>query len=310
MGKTDCTTLSIFAMATRFELILCGDNETRLRAAGEEVMDEITRLDSQMSLYRTESEIVLLNSQAAQRPVKLDPRLFRLLYQAASTSAATDLAFDITVTPLMRAWGLAGGRGRVPDAEEIERALSVVGVQHILFDSSDYSIKFNCPGIEIDLGAIGKGYAVESAVEMLRENGVQSAFIHGGTSTAYGIGTQPNSAPWRVAVADPTNPDNNLDTVELTNSALAVSAIHGKSFIDGEHEYGHVIDPRTGQPVSHTLLAAVTGPSPTLCDALSTALMVLGEEWLPALNNRFAGYSGLVAVPESDRIRVVKSSSA
>jgi thiamine biosynthesis lipoprotein len=286
--------LSLHTMATRFELVLHGDEPARLRAAGEEALREIERLDRQLSFYGPDSEVSWINSHAAETPVKVEPRLFRLLRRCAELSRLTDRAFDITVGPLMRAWGFAGGSGRFPDPRELETARGAVGMQHVVLDEHGFTIRFDRPGVEIDLGAVGKGYAVERAVDILRESGVRSGLIHGGTSTVYGIGAQPDGKPWRIGIKDPREADRQLEVVELADSCLSVSAVHGKSFAHDGRELGHVIDPRTGEPVEGSRSAAVIGPSPTDSDALSTALLVLGEPGLGLLAERFPGYSGRI----------------
>ena len=300
--------LSLYAMATRFELILHGDDPVRLRAAGEEALAEIERLETQLSLYRPDSEVTWINSRAGRGPVKVEPRLFRLLRRCADITARTDGAFDITIAPLIRAWGFAGGPERVPEPAQLELARQTVGMHYVQLNAEDFTVRFDRPGVELDLGAVGKGYAIERAADLLRENGITSAFLHGGTSTICAIGTTPKQAAWRVAIRRPTDEDNPLEIVELLDNCLSVSAIHGKLFSDGVKEYGHVIDPRTGMPVEDALAAAVIGPSPTDCDALSTALLVLGEPGLPILAERFPGYSGIVAVQAPDgTVQAVKS---
>ena len=283
-------------MATRFEIVLHGAEQSRLRAAGEEALEEIAALDRQLSLYRPDSDISWINARAARGPVKLDPRLFRLLQHASEISRATDGAFDITIAPLMRVWGLAGGDGHVPSEAQLAEARGRVGMDLVHLDESDFTISFERDGVEIDLGAIGKGYAIDRAVETLTSNGVESALIHGGTSTIYAIGTIPDGEPWRVGIHKPSPEGALLGTVELRDGSLSVSASHGKSFVHEDRKYGHVIDPRTGRPSDAAALAAVWGPSPTYTDALSTALLVLGEPGLDTLHKRFPDYAGRVVL--------------
>lgn len=286
-------TLSTYAMATRFELVMYGDDPIRLRAAGEEALQEIELLDKQLSLYRPESDISWINAHAAEGPVRVEPQLFSLLRLAYNISVSTEGAFDITITPLLRAWGLAGGAGRVPAESELAQALDVSGMHRVILDDAGFTVQYEKPGVEIDLGAIGKGYAIERAVEILVEHGVASALLHGGTSTVYGIGAMPDGKPWKIAIRHPVD-ELLKETVDLYNSSLAVSAVHGKFFEADGRKYGHIIDPRTGKPAGDTSLTAVWGPSPACCDALSTAILVLGKDWLPEMRKKFTGYEGLV----------------
>src|SRR5256885_368423 len=245
------------AMATRFEIVLFGKNATSLRAAGEEALNEIERLEAQLSLYRPSSEIVNINAHAAREAVRVEPSLFHLLEHAKRLSEETEGAFDITIAPLMRAWGLMDGKGKVPSRTELAEALACVGMHLVELDAKNFTIRFARPGMMLDLGAIGKGYAIDQAAEILRDAGVSRALVHGGTSTAYGVG-----GPWKVGIE--SDKEDPLALVELEDTALSVSAVWGKSFRVGKKTYGHVIDPRTGRPVRRALLAAgklPTGPA-------------------------------------------------
>ena len=256
-------------MATRFEIVLFGPDTPSLRAAGEEALNEIERLDAQLSLYRPSSEIANINARAAREPVRVEPSLFRLLQHAQQLSRETEGAFDITIAPLMRAWGLMGGKGKLPTRTELAVARACVGMHLVELDPKQFTIRFTRPGMMLDLGAIGKGHAIDQAAEILREAGVTRALIHGGTSTAYALG-----GAFHIAIASET--DQPITTVALNNTALSVSAVWGKSIRIGKRTYGHIIDPRTGKPVSRALLAAVILPSATETDALSTALLTVG----------------------------------
>lgn len=191
------------AMATRFEIVLYGDDPVGLRAAGEEALDEIERLEAHLSLYRPTSEISAVNARAARAPVRLEPGLFRLLQHAQRLHRESGGAFDITIAPLVRCWGFMGGQGRMPDDDQVEAAREKVGMQMVTFHEESFSVEFEREGMMLDLGAIGKGYAVERAVEILRDAGVESALIHGGTSTVYAIGAPPESETWKVALEYP-----------------------------------------------------------------------------------------------------------
>jgi thiamine biosynthesis lipoprotein len=272
-------------MATTFEVTLWGDNQTNLLSWGELALDEILRLEQQLSLYREESDISEINRRAFQEPVTLDPRLFHLLKRAQAIHALSKGAFDITITPLLRAWGFVGGSGYKPQPEEIEAARKRCGMQFLVLDESDYSVRFLREGMMLDLGAIGKGYAIERAVEMLQEFGVRGGLIHGGTSTVHAMGTQPDGAPWNVAVQNPApnRAEAHLAAVSLADSSLSVSAVHGKYFTEGDQRYGHVIAPFSGEPVKSALLAAVVSPNAADSDALSTALLAAGEPLFPTL---------------------------
>jgi FAD:protein FMN transferase len=268
------------AMATRFEIVLHGENAVALRAAGEEALSEIERLEAQLSLYRPTSEVAHLNARAAREPVRVEPSLFRLLANAQRLYHETAGAFDITIAPLMQCWGFMSGSGKVPSPALLAKARSKVGMHLIELDPASFSVKFARQGVMIDLGAIGKGYAIEAAAALLREAGVTSAILHGGTSTVYAIGRPPDTPAWNIAIEyPPETPGSSgrpLAIVPLQDEALSVSAVWGRAFQAKNRTYGHVMDPRTGRPVSKAALAAVTLPSAMETDALSTALLTVG----------------------------------
>ena len=276
--------LALNAMATRFELVLHGDNATRLRAAGEAALKEIERLEARLSLYRPTSEIARVNGLAAREPVRVSPSVFALLQHARRLQVESGGAFDITVAPLVRCWGFMHGTGRLPEPAEIELARACSGMAHVMLDEQNYSVRFDKEGVMIDLGAIGKGYAIDCAAEILREAGVNSALVHGGTSTVYGIGAPPDADGWKIAIdAAPGQPSSEI-TVLLRDNALSVSAVWGKCFEAEGKKFGHVIDPRSGWPVNNAVQAAAVLASATETDALSTALLVLGFEGHDAIS--------------------------
>ena len=282
-------TLARHAMATRFELVLHGDRPEALRAAGEEALDEIERIENQISLYRPHTEIAQLNARAAREWVRVSTPVFRLLEHARRLSEESGDAFDITTGPLIRCWGFQGGSGRKPTPDEIAEARAGVGMHLVEMNASASAVRFARVGVSLDLGAIGKGYAIDRAVEILREAGVTSALLHGGTSTTVAIGVPPEATAWNIAVdspsTDPTSPPTRLAVVPLRDESLSVSAVWGRSFQSDDQRFGHVIDPRTGHPVQASLLAALVLPSATESDALSTALLLDGPEGLLRINS-------------------------
>lgn len=279
-------------MGTRWEVLLPGTHHARLQAAAEECLDEVERLDAQLSAFRWESELSGINARAGGEPVRVEPRLFQFLLRAKELSHATGGAFDPTVRPLLRSWGFVGGEGRFPHPEEVAAARKLTGAPMLDLDPEAYTLRFAQPGMELDLGAIGKGYAVDRAIDVLRDAGVDRALLHAGTSTVYGLGAsqdgEPGSSAWPIALRDPTrDAESPLKRISLRDRALSVSAPHGKSFRHEGRVLGHVLDPRSGEPTRGALLAAAVHSSAMLTDALSTALLVLGEEGLHLLAERF-----------------------
>lgn len=295
-------------MGTRFELALPGDSgpaeAARLRAAGEEALDEIERLDRQLSRFRADSEIAALNDRAGQEMMRIDPRLFRLLERLRGLWEETGGAFDPTVGPLMRAWGFDRASGAWPEARAAETARALTGMEALELSADDCSARLARNGMELDLGGAGKGYALDEAMGLLEDLGVEHALLHGGTSSVVARG-ESGDGPWRVAVADPRHPQEALAVATLSDDArLGVSAVHGKAFIGPDGRLcGHVLDPRSGRPVSGARLAAVLLPSATDADAWSTALLVLGRSGLESLARR-PGAAALLLEEDGPPIRL------
>jgi thiamine biosynthesis lipoprotein len=302
--QTNILTQRAFAMATFFEVALWGREDSYLQLVADEALREIQRVEQQLSFFRSDSEVRGLNVYAADRPVPVDPRVFRLIERAKALAADSGGAFDITIAPLLKAWGFQGSAGAMPTDSAVESARKLVGMDLIELNPDDFTVQFTKRGVQIDLGAIGKGYGIERAAEIIRDAEIPGALIHGGTSTVEAIGLNPEGNPWPVAIQDPTDSEKRLAIVPLADSALSISAVHGKFFMDEDQQYGHVLDPRTGSPVQNALLAAVVADSAADSDALSTALLVRGEEFLDDLLRR-AGIRGaliLLGQPGSPRV--------
>jgi thiamine biosynthesis lipoprotein len=255
--------------------------------------------------------VSFINAHAGERPVQVEPRLFGLLQLAQRIHRETEGAFDITIGPLMRCWGFLGGSGVLPHPEQIAAARAQVGMEHVILDERRSTIRFARPGMMLDLGSIGKGYALDMAVESLREAGMDCALVHGGTSTVCALGAPPDGGGWKVAIdappglvgtlstpselATPASSPPPLAVVSLAEESLSVSAPHGKCFQVGYQSYGHVLDPRTGAPCQGAVLAAVILPSATETDAFSTALLLSGSRGSSKIAQLRPGMRTLVA---------------
>lgn len=260
--------LATCAMGTRFELVLHHGQPPRLRAAGEEAIELIHEQHRRLSAFERGSLLTRVNELAAMRPVAVDREMMDLLVLGRELWRASDGAFDPTVGPLMRAWGF---RGSARDESEIARAREAAGFSHVVLDEPGGTVAYSRAGVRLDLGSIAKGFALDVAAQRLRELGVTSALLHGGTSSVVAIGRDGAGRPWRVALggAGPV--------VALEDAALGVSAPHGRVV---EHEgvaLGHVLDPRSGRPVAAARAGAAVGSSAAAADAWSTGLLVLGE---------------------------------
>jgi len=268
-------------MATRFEIVLPGRDKVSLRAAADEALDEISRWEDRLSFYRNTSEIARINTLAATQPVRISAEVFGLIEQSINLSKISRGAFDITVAPLMECWGFTQGSGAWPDPGQWREARNRVGFENIELDGPAQTIRFRKKGMRIDLGSIGKGFAIDCAARLLRDLGIANALIHGGTSTVCGIGGPSEGRDWNIAVELPATNRRKarlVGVIPLRDGALSVSGVWGKAFRSRGGVYGHVMDPRSGKPVQSATLAAASLPSATETDALSTALLVTGSK--------------------------------
>lgn len=305
-------TIARQAMATRFEIALFGDNPTFLRAAAEEALDEVQRVEALLNWRQPASPAALINARAEHEPVRVNAELFALLVRCREYFDASEGAFDITVGPVVRAWeAQTTGRPQV-DGAAIAAARASCGMQFMELDPVRQTVHFARRGMRLEFGAVGKGYALELAAEVLREAGITAALLHGGTSTVCAVGHPPGEATWKVAVEYPPGEavDGRVPTLavlELRDTAMSVSAVWGRIFRIGQDQYGHVIDPRTGQPTQRALMSIYVSDSATESDALSTALLTDG----PAAVERFrtvrprARTLVLAAAPSPGRFQIV-----
>jgi len=267
------------AMATVFEVLL-PYGPADAQAAAEDALDLIDRLEAQLTVYRSTSEVSRLNRLAELASVPVETGLFDLLAFAARLSEATGGAFDITAGPLIKAWGFYRRQGRVPGPDELAAALGRVGMSHVELNSERRTVRFRRRGTEVNLGSIGKGYALDRAAVQLWDGwGVRSALLHGGTSSVLAIGTPPGEARgWAVGIKQPWEPTRRLATVRLRGRALATSAATYQNFEYNGRTLGHLLDPRTGRPAEGVALATAFAPTAAEADALATAFYILGVE--------------------------------
>lgn len=228
-------------------------------------------VDAAMSLHSAGSDLVRLNARAGRRPEPVDAALYECLAQARALSAATDGAFDPTVLPLLRAWGA------YPDLDHLAAGrVDAVGWRGLVLDPVGRTVRFERPGMGVDLGGIAKGCALDRARAALAAAGASRAVLDLGGNLAF-VGRGPGEG-WRVAVRDPAAPDATLGTLTLgPGETVSTSGNYARDFAaEGWRTRSHVFDPRTGRPVRGDLAVTVWAPEGAAADALSTAFLVLG----------------------------------
>jgi FAD:protein FMN transferase len=267
------------AMATTFEIALPFGTPNAYEAAYD-ALDLIDDLESQLTVYRDSSEVSQLNARASHEAIPVEPRLFELFQTCASLTRETAGAFDVGIGSLIRAWGFLNRAGQVPDPDALQTAREQSGFRHVILSPESRSMKYRKTGLEINLGSIGKGYALDRAAELLREKwGIESALLHGGGSSVYAVGHPPGlPRGWGVAIRHPANDGRTLKTAWLRDQGLGTSAATFQHFLYNGRYLGHLLDPRSGWPAEGLASVSAVAPSASLADAWSTAWFVLGEE--------------------------------
>jgi FAD:protein FMN transferase len=263
------------AMACRFEVTLPSELVHRMDAA-RDALDTIDALEEQLTIFKETSELSLVNREAAAHPVTVEPRLHDLLCFCHQLWRESGGAFDITSTALSRSWGFLRRQGRLPTEDELAEARAQVGMQHVALDPAGKTVSFDRAGVMLNLGGVGKGYALDRVADQMRAGGVETALISGGASSLYAVGNGPDGGGYEVGIRDPFDHGRRWGSIRMGNAGLGVSGIGEQSFEVEGRRYGHIIDPRSGWPVEGRALVAVLAPSATLADALATTFFVGG----------------------------------
>lgn len=287
------------AMGTEFTLQLYSARPAEAAEISEEVFDEVDRVEQLLSNYRDSSELSRINREAAAGPVTTDPEMMSFLEQAARWSRASDGAFDITVGRLMKAWGFYRHAGRIPPPEELEALRSASGWTKVILDHEARTVRFTAPGVELDPGGIGKGFAVDAAVRILRADHVKAAMLSAGGSTIYALGAPPHETGWKVVVRGPLPSRSVLSVIRLRDTSLSSADCSEKNFTVAGHLYCHIMDLRTMRPVEGRVQVSIVNPSATASDALSNVIFVETPEETVATLKRYASESEALVVSGS-----------
>jgi FAD:protein FMN transferase len=287
------------AMGSYFEVRLGADTPGAIGLT-ERALDLIDELEQQMTVYRDDSEVSRINATAHLGPVEVEEGLFRLLERAVEIGKGTGGAYDVTAGALSLAWGFVRGPRRVPDTATLAEARSRTGLQHLRLDPDRRTLAFDRAGIMINLGSIGKGYAIDRAVDVIRDHWwPTSALVHGGRSSVYALGSPPGRIGdrWQISLRNPFDPDVPIGNVHLRNRGMGTSGTSFQRFEAGGVVYGHILDPRTGAPAEGPASVTVLAPTAAEADALSTAFYLLGTD---AAATYLAEHPGLGAIIVED----------
>ena len=281
-------------MGTRVTVELFHEDPARAEAAIDAVMAEMRRIDALMSHYKPESQLSQINARAAQESVKVDRELFDLLTASIHFSELTEGAFDITYASVGHLYDY---RRRIrPSDAEIESALPGVNYRNLLLDHERLTVRFERPGMRIDLGGIAKGYAVDRGIEILQSMGVEHAVVTAGGDTRI-IGDR-FGRPWIVGIRHPDDENRIVTRIPLVDTAMSTSGDYERYFDENGVRYHHILNPKTGRPASLVRSATIFGPTAMQTDGLSKTAFVLGPEKALEIINRLPDFDAVFVCPD------------
>jgi thiamine biosynthesis lipoprotein len=284
-----------YVMGTVFEIAAYQDSSQDVSDSIDKAFREIVRIDDLLSDYKPESALSTLNRSAHLHTERVPPDLYLIIEKAVELSRVSEGKFDISIAPLVNLWKAALSGEATPTAAQEREVRDCVGYQKIVLTPPD-QITFRSPCLQLDLGAIGKGYAVDRAGEILHASGVRDALINAGGSTIFAMGSPPGQSAWVVHLRDPSRLIDPY--VMLKDESVSTSEQSVPSLL-GQDSPGHIIDPVTGRPLKTEFSVSVIAPNATMSDGLSTTLLLLGPEKGKSLMNGMQGVSAIWISPKA-----------
>jgi thiamine biosynthesis lipoprotein len=283
-------------MGTYVRVTLVTADSAASTPLAQHVLRTFTRVDSLMSNWTTTSEVARLNRDAARGPTPVEPEVARVIAVSLDGWRGSEGAFDITVEPLMRAWGFLGGHPHVPSADSAKAAYRRVGARQIHFDSTARTLRFDNDQVRIDLGGIAKGYAVQAAAETLAAHGIHDALVDL-SGNMFALGAPPGADHWRIGIRDPRDRLPYFARVPLREQGISTSGKYEQFVAANGRTYGHIMDPRTGRPAEGLISVTVISKSAFTCDAWDTPLFVLGVNEAKRLAKRHDDFDVILVEP-------------
>ncbi|CAM4409154.1 FAD:protein FMN transferase [Zobellia roscoffensis] len=275
-------------MGTRFDVTVVSSNEDLGYINIEEATAEIQRIENMISAWNPDSETSLINLNAGVKPVKVSQELFMLIERAKQISEITDGAFDISFASMDNIWRFDGSMTEFPPYEAVRESVKNVGYENIILDPLEKTVYLSKKGMKISFGAIGKGYAADKAKELLVSKQVLGGIINAaGDLTTWG--TKATGEKWLIGIANPLSDEKIFSWLPIVESSVATSGNSEKFVIFDGLKYSHILDPRTGYPSLGINSVSIFAKSAELCDALATAVYIMGKEEGLALINQLGG---------------------
>ncbi len=287
-------------MGSRFDITVVSVDEDLGYINIQEAVGEIRRIEKMISSWDASSETALINKNAGIKPVKVSLELFKLIERAKQISEITDGAFDISYSSMDKIWKFDGSMTSMPTNEEIRKSVAKVGHNNIILNTADNTVFLKYKGMKISFGAIGKGYAADKAKELLVSKQVPAGIINAaGDLTTWG--TKASGEKWLIGIANPLSKDKIFSWLPILESSVATSGNYEKFVIINGKKYTHIIDPRTGYPSAGINSVSVFAKSAELCDALATAIFIMGKNAGLSLVNQLGG-TEVIIVDSANKI--------
>ena len=296
------------AMSTEFEFTLYVPKGSPLAGNLPYIADEafaaVDDLETRLSNWRPSSQVSAINASAGKEPTRAAADIVDLILYSKEVWRQSDGAFDVTVGPLLKLYGMYRKQGKAPTADELAQAKAKVGMDKVTINHAEGTVFLQKAGMLLDFGGIGKGLALDEAAESLKKNGITIALLNGGTSSILAMGAPPNEKGWTVNIRHPYRDSDTIDHVMIADEALSTSGCYGAQLEAGGKPICHIVDPRNGLPITGMLTAAVIIKSNdrpgTMSDALTKPIMINGPEWTRRYCKAHPGVSAIVVpVPQA-----------
>ncbi|MCP2044321.1 FAD:protein FMN transferase [Pontibacter sp. HSC-36F09] len=291
----------LLLMGTRFELVAVSEDEELANKAIEAGIQEIQRIEALISEWQPTSQTSAINRSAGGMPVPVDEELYELIRRSLRISELTGGAFDISWAAADKVWKFDGSMKEMPSPETVENSIRHIGYQKIQLIPETHSVFLKEEGMKIGFGAIGKGYAANRVRDLMRRMGIQSGVVNA-AGDLITWGKQADGQPWYIGIADPADKEKVFSWLTADHTAVVTSGSYEKYAQINGKRYGHIIDPRTGYPVSGLKSVTIICPDAELADALATAVFVLGKEEGLYLVNQLKGVECLLVTDENEMV--------
>jgi thiamine biosynthesis lipoprotein len=291
---------SFAAMGSSLRVAIWTTDEAAAIAAAERVKQEFDRIEALLSVWKPGSDVVRMNQAAGMRPVRVDQDTIAVLESARDASVRTLGKFDITFGALADVWKFDHDQdNRVPSTTEIAGRLPLVDYRRVIVDRSAGTAYIEQKGMRVHLGGIGKGYAVDRAVEMLRASGFSDFMVQFGGDLY--VSGQPGDGPWRLGINDPRGvPNDSFATLEVRDATFSTSGDYERFFIANGVRYHHLLDPDTGQPARGNRSVTIVAASAMRADALSTGVFIMGAHQGMALIERLPDVEAVIVSADNE----------